>query len=89
MPSILNAFPTYEVVAINAGHDDKDIDDFILALIREPRRGMRLQGGAKNRIRGWGRRRGAQTNHRKSWSLNQMKTVSASVTIDALAAPIG
>lgn len=32
---------------------------------------------------------GVQTSHRKSWSLNQMKTVAASVTIDALATPIG
>lgn len=30
-----------------------------------------------------------QTNHRKSWYLNQMKTVAAFVTLDALAAPIG
>ena len=36
LPSILAAFSTYEVVGINAGHDDKDIDDFILALIRDP-----------------------------------------------------
>ncbi len=32
----MRVFETYEVVGINAGHDDKDIDDFILALIREP-----------------------------------------------------
>ncbi len=34
--SVLHAFASYEVVGINAGHDDKDIDDFILALVREP-----------------------------------------------------
>lgn len=26
----------YEVVGINAGHDDKDINDFTLALVRDP-----------------------------------------------------
>jgi len=36
MSSVLNAFARYEVVGMNAGHDDKDIDDFILALVREP-----------------------------------------------------
>jgi hypothetical protein len=34
--SVLAVFSKYEVVGINAGHDDKDIDDFILALIRDP-----------------------------------------------------
>ena len=34
--SVLAAFDKYEVVSINAGHDDKDIDDFVLALIRDP-----------------------------------------------------
>jgi hypothetical protein len=44
---------------------------------------------AKNRIRSWGRRLGVQTNHRRSWTLKRMKTAAASVTIDALATPIG
>jgi len=35
--AILNAFQTFEVVAIPAGHGEKDIDDFILSLIRDPR----------------------------------------------------
>ena len=34
--AVLAAFSRYEVVGINAGHDDKDTDDFILALIRDP-----------------------------------------------------
>ena len=34
--SVLDTFSQYEVVGMNAGHDDKDIDDFILALIRDP-----------------------------------------------------
>ena len=55
----------------------------------EPWRDIKLQRGPKNRIRGWGRRCCAQTNDWKSWSLNQMKTMAASVTPDALAAPIG
>ncbi len=33
---MLNAFDRYEVVGIEAGHDQKDIDDFILDLVREP-----------------------------------------------------
>jgi hypothetical protein len=37
IPAVLSAFDRYEVVAINAGHGMKDIDDFILALIRDPR----------------------------------------------------
>jgi hypothetical protein len=36
IPSIIDAFSTYEVVGIDAGHGDKDLDDFILALIRNP-----------------------------------------------------
>lgn len=34
--SVLNAFAKYQVVGIDAGHDQKDIDDFILDLVREP-----------------------------------------------------
>jgi len=37
IPAVLSAFDSYEVVAINAGHGMKDVDDFILALIRDPR----------------------------------------------------
>ncbi|MCA9675070.1 MAG: hypothetical protein KC464_08550 [Myxococcales bacterium] len=37
IPAVLSAFDRYEVVAINAGHGMKDIDDFILALVRDPR----------------------------------------------------
>ena len=37
IPAVLSAFDSYEVVAINAGHGMKDINDFILALIRDPR----------------------------------------------------
>lgn len=36
MSSVLNAFTRYEVVGIDAGHDQKEIDDFILDLIRQP-----------------------------------------------------
>ena len=54
----------------------------------EPRRGIRLQCGAKNRIR-LGRRRRVLTNSRKSRSPNLMKTVAASVTIVALVTPMG
>jgi hypothetical protein len=36
LSSVLNTFAKYEVVGIDAGHDQKDIDDFILNLIREP-----------------------------------------------------
>lgn len=35
--AVLAAFARYEVVAINAGHGMKDIDDFLLALVRDPR----------------------------------------------------
>jgi len=58
-----------------------------LLYILEPWRGIRLQYGAKNRLR-LGRRRGVLTNSRKSRSPNLMRTVAASVTIDALAAPM-
>ena len=34
--SVLAEFSRYEIVGINAGHDKKDLDDFILALIRDP-----------------------------------------------------
>jgi hypothetical protein len=54
----------------------------------EPWRGIRLQYGAKNRIR-LGLRRGVLTNSRKSRSPNLMRAVAASVTIDALVAPMG
>jgi hypothetical protein len=37
IPGILNAFRTYEVIAMEAGHDGKDVDDFILSLIRDSR----------------------------------------------------
>lgn len=37
IPAILKAFETYEVVALPAAHGEKDIDDFILSLIRDPR----------------------------------------------------
>jgi hypothetical protein len=37
IPAVLSAFDSYEVVAIPVGHGMKDIDDFILALIRDPR----------------------------------------------------
>jgi hypothetical protein len=37
IPAILKAFETFEVVAMPAAHGDKDIDDFILSLIRDPR----------------------------------------------------
>jgi hypothetical protein len=37
IPAVLSAFDSYEVVAMPAGHGMKDIDDFILALIRDPR----------------------------------------------------
>lgn len=36
LPAVLAAFSAYEVVGIDAAHGDKDIDDFILALIRDP-----------------------------------------------------
>ncbi|MEJ7600350.1 MAG: hypothetical protein WKG01_20740 [Kofleriaceae bacterium] len=34
---MLSAFDRYQVVALNADHGMKDLDDFILALIRDPR----------------------------------------------------
>jgi hypothetical protein len=37
IPAILKAFETFEVVGITAAHGEKDIDDFILSLIRDPR----------------------------------------------------
>lgn len=37
IPAILNAFETFEVVAMPAAHGEGDIDDFILSLIRDPR----------------------------------------------------
>jgi len=37
IPAVLAAFDRYQVVAIPEGHGKKDIDDFILALIRDPR----------------------------------------------------
>ncbi len=36
IPAILRAFDTYEVVAMSAAHGQKDIDDFILSVIRDP-----------------------------------------------------
>src|SRR5580698_4580572 len=36
LPAILAAFDKYEVVAMDAGHGLKDVDDFILSLIRHP-----------------------------------------------------
>ena len=37
IPAILRAFETFEVVAMPAAHRQKDTDDFILSLIRDPR----------------------------------------------------
>ena len=37
IPAILKAFNAFEVVGMPAAHGQKDIDDFILALIRDPR----------------------------------------------------
>jgi hypothetical protein len=37
IPAILKAFESFEVVAMPAAHGEKDIDDFILSLIRDPR----------------------------------------------------
>jgi hypothetical protein len=37
IPAILRAFETFEVVGMPAAHGEKDIDDFILSLIRDPR----------------------------------------------------
>ncbi len=36
IPAILKAFETFEVVAMPAAHDQKDTDDLILSLIRDP-----------------------------------------------------
>lgn len=36
IPSILDAFDKYEVVAMPEAHGQKDLDDFILSLIRQP-----------------------------------------------------
>jgi hypothetical protein len=36
MPAILAAFDRYEIVAMPAAHGDKDVDDFIFSLIRNP-----------------------------------------------------
>lgn len=37
IPAILKALETYEVVAMPAAHGEKDMDDLILSLIRDPR----------------------------------------------------
>ena len=37
IPTILTTFDRYEVVGMPAGHGMKDVDDFVLALIRDPR----------------------------------------------------
>ncbi len=37
IPAILKALETFEVVAMPAAHGEKDIDDLILSLIRDPR----------------------------------------------------
>jgi hypothetical protein len=37
IPAILKAFETFEVVGMPAAHGQKEIDDFILSLIRDPR----------------------------------------------------
>jgi len=37
IPAILKALETFEVVGMPAAHGQKDIDDFILSLIRDPR----------------------------------------------------
>ena len=36
VPAILSAFDRYEVVGMSEAHGNKDVDDFILALIRNP-----------------------------------------------------
>lgn len=36
IPAVLAAFSSYEVVGITAAHGDKDVDDFLLMLIRNP-----------------------------------------------------
>lgn len=35
--AILKAFRSFEVVAMPAAHGEKDMDDFILSLVRDPR----------------------------------------------------
>ncbi|MGI4827474.1 MAG: hypothetical protein ACRYFU_04675, partial [Janthinobacterium lividum] len=37
IPAIPNAFKTYEIVAMPAVHGEKDMDDLILSLLRDPR----------------------------------------------------
>lgn len=37
IPAILNEFKTFEVVGMPAAHGQKDIDDLILSLVRDPR----------------------------------------------------
>ena len=37
IPAIIKAFETFEVVAMPAAHGEKDIDDLILSLLRDPR----------------------------------------------------
>ncbi len=37
IPAILKTFETFDVVGMNASHGQKDMDDFILSLIRNPR----------------------------------------------------
>jgi len=36
IPAILAAFDRYDVVAVEAGHGGKEVDDFLLTLIRDP-----------------------------------------------------
>ncbi len=37
IPAILKTFETFEIVAMESAHGGKDVDDFILSLIRDPR----------------------------------------------------
>lgn len=37
IPAVLAAFDRYQIVAMPVGHGKKDLDDFILALVRDPR----------------------------------------------------
>ena len=37
IPAILDAFKTYEVVGMPAAHGEKEVDDLILSLLRDPR----------------------------------------------------
>src|SRR5262245_13109427 len=37
IPAIITAFDTYRIVAISDVHGTKDVNDFILALVRHPR----------------------------------------------------